>query len=59
MLFHVDIRPANLLSVSVVIKSKFMVEPLGDYIYIWNHATYDIVYFFLSDLDAFLFLFLV
>ena len=55
--------PADFLSVFVVSTSKFMVDSLQDfiyrYIYIWNHATCDIVYFFLSDLDAFLFLLLV
>ena len=51
--------PADFLSVFVAGTSTFMVERLGDYIYMWNHAACAMVYFFLSDLDAFLFLLLV
>ena len=49
---------AKLLSVFVAGTSTFMVERLGDYIYMWNLAACAMVYFFLSYLEPFHFLFL-
>ena len=49
---------AKLLSVFVAGTSTFMVERLGDYIYMWNHAACAMVYFFVSYLEPFHFLFL-